>query len=174
MPSFDSLSNLFLHEGACFDFLVAKRVLLLVRTCACGRVLHYQTTRNGFRCPSSECRKSFSVFSGSFFSKCILPLHKIMHLAFMWVCKCTISFAIVYTGHSSKTICAYFAYFRQLICDSLDVVDFCIGAPDDIVELDESKFGKHKYNRGHAVGLKFRIWAVQGVIFVRLIKMKFI
>src|SRR5271154_463914 len=160
VPAFDHISHLFLHEETCFDFLVAERVLFLERTCACGISLCYQAGCNGFRCPLGECRKLFSVFFGSFFSKCILPVHKIMHLAFMWICKCTVSFAIAYTGHSSKTICAYFAYFRQLVCDSLDEVDFCIGGPDIVVELDESKFGKRKYHRGHAVE---GVWVLGGV-----------
>ena len=67
---------------------------------------------------------------------------------------------MAYTGHSSNTICAYFKYFRQLVGDSLDELDFCIGGEGVEVELDESKFGKRKYNRGHAVE---GVWVLGGV-----------
>jgi hypothetical protein len=98
--------------------------------------------------------------AGTFFSQCNLPLNKIMHLAFMWLCKCNTSFAIAYTGHSSHTICTYFSYFRQLVSDSLDELDYCIGGEGVEVELDESKFGKRKYNRGHFVE---GVWILGGV-----------
>jgi transposase-like protein len=159
-PSFDSLSHIFMNERTCFEYLISENVLTLERICVCGRNLYYQKARNGFRCPSSDCRRSFSVYSGSFFAKSVLPVNKIMHLAFIWLCKCTVSYAIAYTGHSSKTICAYFGYFRQLISDSLDEVDYCIGGQGIEVELDESKFGKRKYNRGRAVE---GVWVLGGV-----------
>ena len=58
------------------------------------------------------------------FSNAVLPVHKVMHLAFLWLCRCTVSFVIAYTGHSFATICAYFKYFRELVNDSLDELDF--------------------------------------------------
>jgi hypothetical protein len=160
VPLFDSLSDIFLEEKKSFEFLVAEGILLLNKPCVCGRVLLYQEARNGFRCPSQICRKSQSIFAGSFFSKSILPLHKVMHLAFLWLCKSSSSFATAYTGHSSATICSYFKYFCELVADSLDEINFCIGGQGVEVELDESKFGKRKYNRGHAVE---GVWILGGV-----------
>ena len=159
-PSYDSLSHIFLDERVCFDLLVAERILFKEKLCLCGRLLLYQEARNGFRCTSGNCRKSSSVLGGTFFSQCNLPLNKIMHLAFMWLCKCTTSYAMAYTGHSSHTICTYFIYFRQLVSDSLDELDYCIGGEGVEVELDKSKFGKRKYNRGHVVE---GVWVLGGV-----------
>ena len=137
VPSFDSLSHLFLDESRCFEYLVAEGILLLEKSCVCGRILAYQAPRKGFRCPSRNCRKSQSVFAGSFFSKTKLPPNKIMHLAYLWLCKSSVTFAMAYTGHSSATICAFFKYFRDLVADSLDEIDYCIGGEDVEVELDE-------------------------------------
>ena len=127
VPSFEQLSSIFLDEKQCFGFLIEQRILQLQRECICGRIVRYQETRSGFRCAARDCRKSSSVYLGSFFARAILPIHKIMHLAYLWLCKCSVSFALAYTRHSPNTICTYFKYFRQLVGDSLDELDFCIG-----------------------------------------------
>jgi hypothetical protein len=60
------------------------------------------------------------------------------------------------TGHLTQTVSHYVADFRQLIGE----IDWRIGeidcdqridGPEIIVELDEIKLGKGKYNRGHHV-----------------------
>ena len=61
------------------------------------------------------------------FSQCNLLLNKMIHLTFMWLCKCNTPYAIAYTWHSSHIICAYFNYFRQPVTDSLDELNYCIG-----------------------------------------------
>lgn len=55
------------------------------------------------------------------------------------------------TGHSSKTVTAFFGHFRHLIGATLLEEDQMIGGPGIIVEVDETKLGKRKYNRGHRV-----------------------
>jgi hypothetical protein len=64
--SFDSLSKIFLDEKECFDFLVAQHIFSKEQVCICGQNLLYQELRNGFCCPSSHCRKSFSILAGTF------------------------------------------------------------------------------------------------------------
>jgi hypothetical protein len=52
-------------------------------------------------------------------------------------------------GFSPNTVTDFFGHLRQLVADSLDEDDCIIGGEGIRVELDESKFGKRKYNRGH-------------------------
>src|SRR5271155_3811847 len=160
VPTFEQLSHIFLDEKKCFDFLVTEQILELQKECRCGRTLYYSEAQKGFRCSLRECRKSFYIFSGTLFAKAILPINKIMHLAYLWLCKCTTTTVLIYTGHSPNTVCSYFKYFRQLVGDSLDELDYCIGGICVEVELDESKFGKRKYDRGHAVE---GVWVLGGV-----------
>ena len=43
-------------------------------------------------------------------------------------------------------ITSYFNNFRDLVKANIDEVDNIIGGEDIIMEIDESKFGKRKYN----------------------------
>jgi hypothetical protein len=54
-------------------------------------------------------------------------------------------------GFARQTVSDFFVHLRQLVADSLDEHDCVIGGEGVRVELDESKFGKRKYNRGHKV-----------------------
>jgi transposase-like protein len=160
VPSFDTLAPVLRNEQACLCFLMEEGAVYLEFPCSCGEVLEYNAGRLSFRCTKRGCRKEYSVFTHSFFFKSSLPVSKVMHLAHIWLCRGIPTFAIAYTGHSSATITSYFSYFRQLVADSLDFVDMQIGGEDVIVELDESKFGKRKYHRGHRVE---GVWVLGGV-----------
>ena len=95
-----------------------------------------------------------------FFAKSNLTLRAILRLGHLWLSGVTHSTAVTLTGHSSKTISSFYAYFRQLIVQSLQEEDQIIGGPDIIVEVDETKLGKRKYNRGHRVE---GVWVVVGI-----------
>jgi hypothetical protein len=67
-----------------------------------------------------------------------------------------------------------FKHLRQLTGDALDEEDIVVGGPGVIVELDESKFGKRKHNRGHRVD---GVWVFGGVertserkVFLRVVE----
>src|SRR5947207_2250924 len=49
------------------------------------------------------------------------------------------------------TVASYYDIFRDLVAASLDDEDCQIGGEGVIVEIDEIKMGKRKYNRGHRV-----------------------
>ena len=53
---------------------------------------------------------------------------------------------------SSRTVADFTRFYRQATADSLDFIDFVVGGPGIVVEVDECKLGKRKYNRGHYVG----------------------
>lgn len=112
------------------------------------------------RCTRDGCRKSTSLMAHSFFSYSRIPINDALLLGYIWLTGGSYSLALAQTQHSSATIVDYYSYFRQLVISSLDPIDTTIGGPQIIVEVDESKFGKRKYNRGkHVEGA----WVIGGI-----------
>jgi transposase-like protein len=71
-----------------------------------------------------------------------------------------ITTAVTLTGLSKVTVGLHYNMFRNLILVSLDDEDYQIGGEGVIVEIDETKLGKRKYNRDHRVE---GVWVVGGV-----------
>ena len=81
-------------------------------------------------------------------------------MAYLWLAKSSSTTIQALTGHSEHTISDYRRHIMQLVGSSLDDEDTTIGGPEIIVEVDETKLGKRKYNRGHRVK---GVWLLVGV-----------
>ena len=84
-------------------------------------------------------------------------MHKVLFLSYHWIAGATHDYLCTVGGFASQTVTDFYAYLRQLVADSLDEEDCIIGGEGIVVELDESKFGKRKYNRGHRVFILHRL-----------------
>lgn len=78
----------------------------------------------------------------------------------MYLNKMPIDSIIKTSGVRSESITAWTSFIRQLVSDSLDEEEIVIGGPGIIVEIDETKLGKRKYNRGHRVE---GVWTIAGI-----------
>lgn len=83
-----------------------------------------------------------------------------MHLGYLWLNRNSQTQAMNATGHSPNTITAFYSHFRRLVSTTLEDEDATIGGTGIIVEIDETKLGKRKYNRGHRVD---GVWILVGV-----------
>jgi transposase-like protein len=83
-----------------------------------------------------------------------------MLMAYFWLAGSRRIELMRFTGHSPNTVTAYVRYFRQVVCEAVVNDDNMVGGEGIVVEIDESKFGKRKDNRGHAVE---GVWVVGGV-----------
>ena len=126
-----------------------------------------------FRCKHPLCRAARSGFTGTFFARHKAPVNRIVEAAYFWLAKSTNKQIETYTGMSNVTVSSLVNYFREHVADTLDEIDFVIGGQGVTVEIDETKLGKRKYNKGHRVE---GVWVLVGVerseerkIFLRIL-----
>ena len=159
IPRFIDILPILTTVEACIDFLFAEGVLYTRPNCeACGGQMkrHAQI----FKCTKASCRKSVSIFKGSFFSGSRLTCCEVMYIGYLWLTRCSHSTVLLHTGHSSNTITDYLGYFRGLVSETIDSDDMIIGGQGVVVQVDETKIGKRKYHRGHRVE---GAWVIVGV-----------
>jgi transposase-like protein len=87
-------------------------------------------------------------------------MNDIMLLAYFWLNDVQWSAAVTMTGFAENTVTRFYWLFRRLAATSASEVDTVIGGPGIIVEVDETKLGRRKYNRGHHVD---GVWVIVGV-----------
>jgi hypothetical protein len=161
VPPLLELQHLFNSEDRCITYLRQMGIFYTEMKCdGCHSDMEYNISRQKFRCPSRRCRKEKTVRTNSFFQDSKLPCRQILSLAYWWLLKLPQKSIETVTNCDSKTVQAYLGYFRQLVGQSLDDEDCQIGGHNIVVEVDESKFSRRKYNRGHAVD---GAWILGGV-----------
>ena len=158
--TFYDVAKLFLDELECRRFLVAYGIFYNERICeSCENPMMLNIERNCFRCNRRDCNKEISLRKGSFFYGSALACTKILYLGYQWLHKTPTVEIVRMTGHSSRTVCNFQKHFRNLVASDLSESSTLIGGEGIIVEIDESKLGKRKYNRGHPVE---GVWVVGG------------
>ena len=100
------------------------------------------------------------MFVDSFFYRVKAKCNVVLHMAHLWLSGATSSVIHLHLGLTKQVVADYTLFMRELVADSLDEMDFKIGGPNVVVEIDESKFGKRKHNRGHRVD---GVWILGGV-----------
>jgi transposase-like protein len=159
IPPRKVIMDILFENDAAISFLLEEGILYPQRRCEhCGS--ETSRFRTQWKCIKSSCRKSVSIFRDSFFTNCKIPVCDVLHIAYHWLWKDAIRDISKQTGHSTQTVSHYVADFRQLIGEMFKDCDQRIGGPQIVVELDETKLGKRKYNRGHHVE---GVWVFGGV-----------
>lgn len=97
-----------------------------------------------------------------------------LFLSYHWLAGATHDYLCAIGGFGKHTVTDFFGFLRELVADSLEEEDFLVGGTGIRVELDESKFGKRKFNRGHRVE---GVWVFGGVertkerkVFLRIVE----
>ncbi|KAL5515970.1 hypothetical protein EMCRGX_G001225 [Ephydatia muelleri] len=122
------------------------------KMCSCGRGMHLVKRKDspeqlGWRCPRKGCRKEVTLRKGTFFEGTHLEIQVILRLQHLWSTKTPVGKAQDEVKVGSATAVDWYNFCIQFFIDHPAVV----GGPGKEVEIDESKFGKRKYNRGRAV-----------------------
>ena len=110
-------------------------------------------SRDGFcwRCSNKKCNKKVSIRAGSWFEGHNLTLEQIILITYFWVYGADQEFVKHELGISNQTIVDWYNFSREVCSCILEKDNEKVGGPGIVVEIDESKFGKCKYHRGHHV-----------------------
>uniref|UniRef100_A0A0K0EDJ4 Zn_Tnp_IS1 domain-containing protein n=2 Tax=Strongyloides stercoralis TaxID=6248 RepID=A0A0K0EDJ4_STRER len=156
IETFDNLSsvvkmvNLFGTPEKAEKLLFDQGIFPSTMECSnCGNSI--KLNGQSFRCGRRTCRLRVSARDGTFFSKMKTPLEKVLFYLYYFISGASANQIMSYLQISSKTIASLNRYTRQLLADAVDQSDVTIGGLRIIVEIDESKFEKVKYHRGHRV-----------------------
>lgn len=164
MPSRGEVGMALTDEKAALRFLDCKGVIQLMLQCPhCqGNLLPMSKSlqsksRFVVRCRKRRCKGfSISVLEGSILTQCKFPKHQFVELAYQWLLNNKYNSIARSMGMSPNTITDWSNYFREAVSSDLLLGGDCqIGGPGIIVEIDESKFGKRKYNVSICVRIQF-------------------
>jgi hypothetical protein len=158
-PTARSLHELFHNESLCLNFLRQHGAFDIPDECTkCGGRIAIHG--HHWKCTSGGCRKQESFLKTSFFGQSRLPVNEVLEIGYYWLVGCGRDDILKITGHSPNTITDYMNHYRHHVASSLESDDTVVGGEGVEVQVDESKFGKRKYNRGHRVE---GVWVIGGV-----------
>lgn len=161
IPTIYNLQSIFFDDSSARQFLIDNNVFYSSIDCPnCNNPMRLYINNEQYRCGKRSCRKAISLRKDTFFAKSRLSCYKILHFGYLWLLKTSSDSIITQLGMSSATVSNMRSYFSHLVSDSLNIMDFKIGGEGIIVEVDETKLGKRKNNRGHPVE---GIWILGGV-----------
>jgi transposase-like protein len=164
IPTIGEFMKLFSNEKECIDYLLHRNVFYSLLDCTfCHQPMKRYPDKGEFRCNRTNCEKRgarYSIRIGTFFYGSKMDCRDILLLALLWLSKASVETAQFLSGNAHQTVSTFYGHFRQLISSALNEEDQIIGGNGIIVEVDETKLGKRKYNCGHRVD---GIWVVVGI-----------
>lgn len=154
--------KVFGSEETTLEFLMEHRIIFEDRRCPkCDGPMKLVFKRHYIlRCPISICRQQIALTKGTIFYKSKVPLNYCLYIVYLFSKKVEIMKIVDICGINYRSIKRIVDRLYYIIGYMLEEIDTKIGGPGIVVEIDESKFGKRKYNRGHPVD---GVWIVGGV-----------
>jgi transposase-like protein len=104
-------------------------------------------------CKRRDCYRKISIREGSWFKNSHLTIPTILKLTYYWSYKLPNDYVKFQLGiGSDNTLVDWYNFAREVCVAIITEKDSeLIGGQGEIVEIDESKFGKRKYHRGRRV-----------------------
>lgn len=154
-------------------FLVGHKVIKSKTNCGkCGEEIDLDVNSLQFRCRKSvsiqkkkkeQCNWKGSAKTSSFLNKCKLDLVKCWRVIIylLYHNPPRHSFLVESLKLGPNTVVDWFSFYREVVEYHTKANAEPLGGPGCIIEIDEAKFGKRKYNRGRIVKGQ---WVLGGVV----------
>ena len=113
-----------------------------------------------WRCSNKKCTFKCAIRKHSFFSGSHLSIETIVKIIYFWTYKYPNNIVVHESRLHERTVVDFYNFCREVCCVILEEQSEGIGGPGKVVEIDESKFGKRKYNRGKRVE---GVWVFGGI-----------
>lgn len=157
----DELTHITRSEKQTIKYLFKKGVLEKKKICyKCKSIMIIDINQKIYRCQKKGHNISCSIFNQTFLSTCKFGVHNLLKICYLYLHKVPTTEIVKMTGIQSEAVTSWCLFLREMLADDLNTEDIRIGGENVIVEIDETKLGKRKYNRGHLVD---GVWVVGGI-----------
>ncbi|XP_055948295.1 uncharacterized protein LOC129981472 [Argiope bruennichi] len=146
-----------LGAKACVEWCMKMGLIADGRKCAeCGQGMNLTERKDLGDGVNWVCRRQghyckVSIRANSWFANSRMDLSTVLLATAMWVKGCTHSFIMEEADIARQTATDWMSFCREVCVCMLVNESVKLGGPGKIVEIDESKFGKRKYNKGKMV-----------------------
>jgi transposase-like protein len=167
IESYQSLKKVFDNESEALNYLIKNNYINKYLKCdKCGKDTTLNFKKKLYVCKFYKCRKAFSPLRNTIFNKLRLPINIQLHILYLFLGKAPSSFISSSLQISKNTVSSYNKIYRIYIKNKqiLNKTNK-IGGRNEIVEIDETKIAKRKYNKGHKVE---GAWIIGGIQRSRL------
>lgn len=128
----------------------------------CGeKVISLKKNDSLVRCKNKLCRKMKNIYENTIFHNVKLEKIVILKILELFMVKASNKLICYLTGVSNKTLWSLLKKLRSILVPLYYDQAEPIGGAGVVVQVDESKFGKRKYDRGHIVDGVWVLGAVE-------------
>ena len=135
-------------------FCIENHMLRPNSACVCGfepKLINKVSKIDAVQYSCAKCGRERSVREGSFVYRSHLRLDQVLIFAHLWMQFCEVQVIQCQSDICVKTAAKLNRIFYEAAVAWMEQHSEQIGGPGEIVEIDESKFGKRKYHKGHHV-----------------------
>ena len=161
IPSMYELNLAFFSDLHAIEYLIINGVLERPSVCLkCDKKqMELKEGFNIYRCKA--CRAAVSMYRNTFLANSKLKPSQVLLFGYHWLLRTpNTAISTIMGGISSETVCNWNNHFNQAVAMDYQYNEEPIGGENIVVEIDESKFGKRMYHKGHKVE---GVWVVGGV-----------